>query len=197
VIPILETSPDAIAAKPREQAPDFAPPANGSGESEFLRLLRTVKKQELAVLAKLLMPFVTELDMRQMRIWGDRSRVHLERATVAVNDLLMNTRSGHVTIEADCFFGHRCMLLTGTHDYSKTGKERLYTVPDSGRDIHVKQGVWMGSGVTVLGPAVIGENAVIAAGSLVVGDVPANTIMAGHPAKPVKSIDGGAPHDRQ
>ncbi|PXX96443.1 acyltransferase [Halomonas sp. LBP4] len=159
-------------------------------ESEFLSLLRTAKKQELSVLAKLLMPYIAEYELRQVRIWGDKSRVHLDRATISVNDLLINTRSGHVTVEEECFFGHRCMLLTGTHDYQKTGKERLAAVPDTGRDIHVKRGVWVGSGSTVLGPAVIGENAVVAAGSLVVGDVPANTIVAGRPAKPVKKITG-------
>lgn len=162
------------------------------GESEFLAILKTAKKKELAAMAKLLMPFIAEAELRQIRVWGDRSRLHLERTTVSVNDLLVNTRSGHVTVENECFFGHRCMLLTGTHDYSKTGRERLVTVPDSGRDIHIKTGVWLGSGVTVLGPAVIGENAVVAAGSLVTGDVSPNTIVAGRPAKPVKKIDGTA-----
>lgn len=160
------------------------------GESQFLQMLRTARKDDLLVLAKLLTPTLAELDMRHMRVWGDKSRVHLDKATISINDILINTRSGHVTIEEDCFFGHRCMLLTGTHDYRKTGMERLQAVPDGGRDIHVKKGVWMGSGVTVLGPAVIGENAVLAAGSLITGDVPANTIMAGHPARPVKTITG-------
>lgn len=121
---------------------------------------------------------------------GDRGRLHLDDITIPLNDLLLNTRSGHITIEKDGFFGHRCMLLTGTHDYKKFGLERLTAVPDSGREIHIKQGVWLGSGVIVLGPAVIGGNAVVAAGNLVVGDVPPNTIMAGHPAKAVKHIDG-------
>jgi|GEM_PF-2349204 len=159
-------------------------------ESQFLSLLKTVKKKELAALAKILMPYLAEAEMRQLRIWGDKSRLHLERATISVNDLLANTRSGHITIEEECFFGHRCMLLTGTHDYSKTGHERLTAVPDSGRDIVIKRGAWLGSGVTVLGPATIGENAVVAAGSLVTGNVPPNTIVAGRPAHPVKKIDG-------
>ncbi|GAA0630350.1 acyltransferase [Halomonas beimenensis] len=161
-----------------------------TGESEFLTLLKTAKKSELAALAKLLMPFIADAELRQVRVWGDKSRLHLDRITVSVNDLLVNTRSGHVTVEEDCFFGHRCMLLTGTHDYSKTGRDRLVTVPEEGRDIHIERGVWLGSGVTVLGPAVIGENAVVAAGSLVTGDVPPNTIVAGRPARPVKMIDG-------
>nr|WP_269090060.1 hypothetical protein [Aidingimonas lacisalsi] len=68
--------------------------------------------------------------------------------------------------------------------------DRLKAVPDSGNDIEVESGAWLGSGVTVLGPAKIGRNAVVAAGSLVTKDVPENTIVAGNPAKPVKRIDG-------
>ncbi|MCE8034520.1 acyltransferase [Billgrantia tianxiuensis] len=161
-----------------------------SGESQFLTLLRTAKKKELEALAKLLMPYISVLDMSHPKVWGDRNRLHIDRATIPINDLLINTRSGHVTIKEDCFFGHRCMLLTGTHDYRETGMRRLKAVPDSGRDIVLERGVWLGSDVTVLGPVHIGENAVVAAGSLVTRDVPANTIVAGRPAKPVKKIDG-------
>ncbi|MFD1215475.1 acyltransferase [Microbulbifer celer] len=162
-------------------------------ESTFLQILRTASREDLALLTKLLMPHIAQHDLRQPRVWGDKSRLHLNQANFAINDLLVNTRSGHVTIERDCFFGHRCMLLTGTHDYRETGAKRLKAVPDAGRDIVVKRGVWMGSGVTVLGPAVIGENAVIAAGSVVRGDVAANTIVAGNPAAVVKTIDGQTP----
>ncbi|MCL7928590.1 acyltransferase [Halomonas llamarensis] len=166
------------------------PAAGKPGDSDFLAILRTAKNKELEAFAKLLMPHISNLELRQPRIWGDRSRLHLEKATIPINDLLVNTRSGHVTIKEDCFFGHRCMLLTGTHDYKEIGMKRLKAVPDSGRDITLERGVWLGSDVTVLGPVHIGENAVVAAGSLVTEDVPENTIVAGRPAKPVKKIDG-------
>lgn len=159
-------------------------------ESDFLRLLRTASEQDLAVMAKLLSPYLAAEGLRQVQIWGDKNRVHLENATVPLNDLLLNTRSGHITIEADCFFCHRCMLLTGSHDYKETGLSRLKKVPDTGNDIHIKEGVWLGSGVTVLGPCVIGENSVVAAGSLVTKDIPAGVIAYGSPAKPIKYIDG-------
>lgn len=161
-------------------------------DSEFLSLLRTAKKEELEALAKLLMPHISNLELRQPRIWGDSSRLHIDRATIPINDLLVNTRSGHITIKEDCFFGHRCMLLTGTHDYTKKGMERLKAVPESGRDITLERGVWLGADVTVLGSVHIGENAVVAAGSLVTKDVSANTIVAGRPAEPVKNVDGTA-----
>lgn len=187
MIPILDTTPGKNTAENAVET-EYPPATDADGESRFLQLLRTASHRDLDVLARLLMPSIAEHELRQLRIWGDKRRVHLDRATMSVNDLLINTRSGHVTIDEDCFFGHRCMLLTGTHDYRKQGMERLRAVPDSGRDIHVQRGVWMGSGVTVLGPAIIGENAVVAAGSQVRGDVPANTIVAGCPAVPVKTI---------
>lgn len=186
MIPPINKQPDDSTTP----SPEAKSQGTENSESEFLSLLKTAKKKELAALAKLLMPYLAEAEMRQLRIWGDKSRLHLERATISVNDLLVNTRSGHVTIEEECFFGHRCMLLTGTHDYSKTGHERLTAVPDNGHDIIIKRGAWLGSGVTVLGPATIGKNAVVAAGSLVTSDVPPNTIVAGRPAHPVKNIDG-------
>ena len=186
MIPI-KTQPESVLD---EEKPNTERGNAGSEESPFLQLLRTASQNDINILAKLLMPYIAHHELREPRVWGDRARVHLDRATVHVNDLLLNTRSGEITIEADCFFGHRCMLLTGTHHYNATGMDRLKSVPSSGRDIHVERGVWMGSGVTVLGPAVIGENAVIAAGSLVVGDVAPGVIVAGHPAKPVKTIEG-------
>lgn len=159
-------------------------------ETNFLSLLRTATEEDLAILAKLLSPYIIENNMREMKVWGDRNRLHLEKITMSVNDLLCNTRSGHITIEEDCFFGHRCMLLTGTHDYTKLGKERLKAVPKEGNDIYLKRGVWLGSGVTVLGPCVIGENSVVASGSLVNSDIPDNVIAVGSPAKVIKYIDG-------
>lgn len=144
-------------------------------------------RMNVEALVKKMMPHIAAYEMRTPRIWGDSKRLILKN-NIHINDLLCNTRSGTITIEAEVFFGHRCMLLTGNHDYTKKGMERLRTVPSSGRDIHIKQGAWLGSGVIVMGPCIIGENAVVAAGSLVLKDVPANTIVGGHPAKFIKKI---------
>ncbi|MCG5536375.1 acyltransferase [Ectothiorhodospira mobilis] len=188
MIPIIKKTPED--AQEDEYTPATKPKSDiKNTESEFLNLLRTATKKDLDVLSRLLMPHIARHELTQPRIWGDPGRVHLDQCNISINDLLINTRSGHVTIKQDCFFGHRCMLLTGTHDYMSKGMERLKAVPSSGRDIIVERGVWMGSGVMVLGPAVIGQDAVIAAGSLVIGDVPPSTLVAGRPAKPIKSFE--------
>ena len=49
--------------------------------------------------------------------------------------------------------------------------------------------VWVGRSVTILPGVTIGDHAVIAAGSIVTGDVPARTLVAGIPARPIRTLD--------
>ena len=107
---------------------------------------------------------------------------------VVLNNALINTVSGRVTLMAHAFFGHGVSVLTGTHDYHYTGFERQVEVPGNGRDILIEEGVWICSNATVLGPCVIGRNSVIAAGAVVTGNVDANCIYAGVPARKIKEI---------
>jgi len=52
----------------------------------------------------------------------------------------------------------------------------------------VKRGASIGSGSTIPSNVVIGENAIVGAGSVVTRDVPPNTVVAGNPAKFLRSI---------
>jgi acetyltransferase-like isoleucine patch superfamily enzyme len=53
----------------------------------------------------------------------------------------------------------------------------------------VKEGASLGSNCTILSNITIGENAIVGAGSVVTKDVPANTIVAGNPARVIRSIE--------
>jgi acetyltransferase-like isoleucine patch superfamily enzyme len=125
--------------------------------------------------------------LKQVRIWGDSSRLVIGK-NVHLNNAIINTVSGTVTIKSTAFLGHSVSLLTGTHDYEQVGAARQVAVPKSGRDIVVGEGVWIASNVTVIGPCEIGENAVIGSGSVVTGKIQANSIYAGVPAKFIRHI---------
>lgn len=49
--------------------------------------------------------------------------------------------------------------------------------------------VWIGAGAKILGPISIGNNTIIGANSVVVKDIPANSVAVGIPAKVIKSSD--------
>jgi acetyltransferase-like isoleucine patch superfamily enzyme len=52
----------------------------------------------------------------------------------------------------------------------------------------VRKGASIGSGATLLCNLSVGENAIVGAGSVVTKDVPPNTIVAGNPARALRSI---------
>ena len=56
------------------------------------------------------------------------------------------------------------------------------------RGITVHDDVWIGSGAIVTDGVTIGEGAVVAAGSVVTRDVPARTVVAGSPARPIRDV---------
>lgn len=130
---------------------------------------------------------VIEVQMHELRIFGCKSRLTVH-PTAQLNNALINLNSGNVIIGAETFFGHEVSILTGTHNPSLTGLERRCSYPSEGYDIHIGDGVWIGSNATILGPCNIGRNAVVGAMSLVKNDIPENAIVAGIPARIIKNI---------
>ncbi|MFA6417022.1 MAG: acyltransferase [Patescibacteria group bacterium] len=103
-------------------------------------------------------------------------------------DVLLNAgdADASITIEDFVFFSHKVMVIARGHDYQKLDKERQKAITEA--PIVIKRGAWIGAGATILKGVTIGQNAVIAAGSLVTKNVDDNTIVAGIPAKLIKSI---------
>src|SRR5918995_527616 len=121
------------------------------------------------------------VEMYKYLVHGDRAKLDIH-PTAVVNNALFNVGSGTITVGEYAFFGHSVSVLTGTHDISKFGRE-----------IVIGEGAWVASNAIVLGPCVIGAHAVVGGGSLVIGDVEPYTIVAGSPAKVLRTI----PHDGQ
>ena len=95
-----------------------------------------------------------------------------------------------VTIEDNVFVGHGVTFINDSYPRATTSDGDLQTETDwSVEKTVVKRGASIGSGSTILANLVIGENAIVGAGSVVTRDVPPNTIVAGNPAKVLRLIE--------
>ena len=96
-----------------------------------------------------------------------------------------------VTIEDNVFVGHNVSFINDSYPRATAANGQLQTEADwKVEPILVKKGASIGSGSTILSNVTIGENAIIGAGSVVTKDVPANTIVAGNPARVKRKIKG-------
>src|SRR5437867_8412109 len=94
-----------------------------------------------------------------------------------------------VTIEDNVFVGHGVTFINDSYPRATTPEGELQTERDwTVEPTLVRKGASIGSGATVLANVTIGENALIGAGSVVTRDVPANAIVAGYPARLLRSI---------
>lgn len=116
-------------------------------------------------------------------IEGDRSRIP--------KTVLFNTGCGSIHIGDNTIFGDNVMLLTGKHmdiEESTSKGLPLHSVPESGYDIFVGRGCYIGSGSIIIGPCRIGDFVVISAGAVVYTDIASYTVVAGNPARAVKKL---------
>ena len=94
-----------------------------------------------------------------------------------------------VTIEDDVFIGHNVTFINDKYPRATSNNGELQTEADwRVEPTLVKKGASIGSGATILSNVTIGENAIVGAGSLVTKDVPANAIVAGNPARIIRSL---------
>jgi len=95
-----------------------------------------------------------------------------------------------VTIEDNVFIGHGVTFINDSYPRATTAGGNLQTEADwKVEPTIIKKGASIGSGSTILARTTIGENAIVGAGSVVTKDVPANSIVAGNPARLLRYIE--------
>jgi acetyltransferase-like isoleucine patch superfamily enzyme len=94
-----------------------------------------------------------------------------------------------VTIEDDVFVGHNVTFINDRFPRA-TAAGKLQTEEDWKCDpTFVRKGASLGSSVTVLCGVTVGENAIVGAGSVVTRNVPPNAIVAGNPARVIRTLE--------
>ena len=93
--------------------------------------------------------------------------------------------AGKVTFGDNVFIGPNCGFHTSGHpiDYERRNQGLEYAYP-----ISVGNNVWFGAGVQVMPGVTIGNNVVIGSGSIVVKDIPDDSVAVGNPCKVIRQI---------
>ena len=98
-----------------------------------------------------------------------------------------------VTIEDEVFVGHSVTFINDSYPRATTGEGELQSEQNwKVETTVVKRKASIGSGATILSNVVIGENAIVGAGSVVTRDVPPHAIVVGNPAKLLRFINAEA-----
>lgn len=94
-----------------------------------------------------------------------------------------------VHIEDNVFIGHSVTFINDKYPRATVEDGGLQTEADwKVVETFIKKGASVGSSSTILCGVTVGENAIVGAGSVVTKDVPANSIVAGVPARVIKKI---------
>lgn len=119
------------------------------------------------------------------RVGTPLSGVRFHFVTIGRNVIIMPgclmMSAGGITIDDDAMIAANVQLISNNHDLYE---RQVITC----RPIHIGKHTWIGAGATILPGITIGDNAVVGAASVVTKDVPADTIVAGNPARIIKRI---------
>ncbi len=100
-----------------------------------------------------------------------------------------------VTIEDNVFIGHHVVFINDKYPRATNERCELQTEADwVVRPTLVKRGASIGSGAVIMCDVIIGENAIIGAGSVVTKDVPDNAVVAGNPARILRFLPYTSTH---
>ena len=109
--------------------------------------------------------------------------IHLGKG-VFINSGCRFQDQGGIYIGDGSLIGHNTVIATLNHNFAPEKRHNLIPSP-----VYIGKNVWICANVTIIPGITIGDNAIVGAGSVVTKDVPANTIVAGNPAKAIKTIE--------
>jgi acetyltransferase-like isoleucine patch superfamily enzyme len=138
-----------------------------------------------------------------VRIWGKASFTFAarfsDRPRLEIGD---RTSIGHgvaITVATHVRIGRDCHIAGGTRIFDSSGHpadpaKRLAGLPpdpDEIKPVVIGDNVWLGANAVIFPGVTIGDGAVVATSSVVTGDVPPNTLVAGYPARRIKQLVEG------
>ncbi len=118
--------------------------------------------------------------------------VEIQRGVTVGNCVKISSHSficEGVTLDDDVFIGHGVMFTNDKYPRATTANGTLQTADDWELiPTVVQRGASIGSNATILCGVTVGEGAIVGAGSVVTKDVPPHTVVAGNPARVLRSL---------
>lgn len=136
-----------------------------------IRLGRLGKRSVIQKTVKIYQP-------RQVRI-GDNC---------SINDFVHIWGGGGVSIGDDTLVAAHTVITSQSHDVDALVRGSLYRETNSSDFVRIGRNVWIGSNATILQGVAIGDNSVVAAGSVVTKSVVKNSLVAGVPARIIRNL---------
>jgi acetyltransferase-like isoleucine patch superfamily enzyme len=93
----------------------------------------------------------------------------------------IRSANGYITLEDNVVLGPRVVIFSAGHDYS------FLDLPDISAPVVICRHAWIGGNTTILPGVIIGEGAVVGAGSVVTKNIPAYSVAVGNPTKVIKN----------
>ena len=115
--------------------------------------------------------------------WGCK-HVHFGKG-IYCNSNVTFVDDADIFVGDDCLIAPNVVISTSGHPILPILREHNYVY---NRPVHIGRNVWIGSGAQIMPGVTIGDNSVIGAGSVVTGDIPADTVAYGVPCKVIRSI---------
>jgi acetyltransferase-like isoleucine patch superfamily enzyme len=126
-----------------------------------------------------------------------------ERPTLRIGN---NTGFGHecafsigkeIRIGSYCRFASNIAIFDSSGHPSDPVARKLGAPPnhEDVRPVIIGDNVWVGTGVIIYPGVNIGDNSIVSAGSVVMGNVPANTVVAGNPARMIRTLTPAVPQE--
>jgi acetyltransferase-like isoleucine patch superfamily enzyme len=113
---------------------------------------------------------------------------------ISIGDYTIINPGVRIASAREVLIGKNCMIAGDARISDSDWHDLFDRVRSIGNPapVRIEENVWLCDSVLVCKGVTIGRNSVIGAGSVVVKDIPPDTIAAGNPAKPVKAIDSDA-----
>jgi len=141
-------------------------------DKQIKQQVSKIINQELDNNFSLFLPFTTD--------FGKNIKI---KKNVFINSGCRFQDQGKIIIGEGSLIGHNVVLATINHDYNPLNRGTMYLKP-----IILQKRTWIGSNATILPGVTIGENSIVAAGSVVTKDVAPDTIVGGNPAKFISTL---------